>query len=133
MRALIEGVIGEPAVLVGRSLGGKVAAYVAARTHVGTAERNRPAELVVPVGDRAECRDGELVDMPSYLAAFYARHEEPLRSQLELVVDAGYVADRVLDAITNDCFYIYTHPSWTAVMARRMDDIVQGRNPDVFV
>ena len=44
-------------------------------------------------------------------------------------VSAADVAQKVFDAITNDQFYIYSHPKALASVQTRMEDVVQIRNP----
>ena len=49
------------------------------------------------------------------------------------LVDGGIapdiVADRVIDAVRTDTFYILTHPELDIAITTRFDDIVQGRAP----
>jgi NAD(P)-dependent dehydrogenase (short-subunit alcohol dehydrogenase family) len=49
------------------------------------------------------------------------------------LVDGGIapttVADRVIDAVRTNTFYILTHPELDIAMTTRFDDIVQGRAP----
>ncbi|HTU37446.1 MAG TPA: SDR family NAD(P)-dependent oxidoreductase [Acidimicrobiales bacterium] len=56
-----------------------------------------------------------------------------LRTAVQDMVDAGIppdaVADRVLDAVKRDTFYILTHPELTAAITTRCEDIVEGRPP----
>jgi NAD(P)-dependent dehydrogenase (short-subunit alcohol dehydrogenase family) len=56
-----------------------------------------------------------------------------LRAAMQTMVDAGIppavVADRVLDAVRNDTFYILTHPELTGEIERRFDEIVHGQPP----
>ena len=44
-------------------------------------------------------------------------------------ISAADVAQKVFDAITNDQFYIYSHPKALASVQTRMEDVVQIRNP----
>ena len=39
------------------------------------------------------------------------------------------VADRVIDAVQTNTFYILTHPELEGAITTRFDDIVQGRAP----
>jgi NAD(P)-dependent dehydrogenase (short-subunit alcohol dehydrogenase family) len=41
----------------------------------------------------------------------------------------GLVAERVLDAVRTDTFYILTHPDLRVAIQTRFDDIVEGRSP----
>ena len=49
------------------------------------------------------------------------------------LVDGGIapatVAERVIDAVRTDTFYILTHPELDIALTTRFDDIVQGRAP----
>lgn len=44
-------------------------------------------------------------------------------------VSAADVAQKVLDAVAEDRFYIYSHPKALASVQTRLEDVVQGRNP----
>ena len=56
-----------------------------------------------------------------------------LRGVVQGLVDGGIepttVADRVIDAVRTDTFYILTHPELDIAITTRFDDIVQGRAP----
>jgi NAD(P)-dependent dehydrogenase (short-subunit alcohol dehydrogenase family) len=56
-----------------------------------------------------------------------------LRVAVQSMVDGGIpatvVADRVLEAVQRDTFYILTHPELTVAIETRFEDIVQGRPP----
>jgi len=58
---------------------------------------------------------------------------EELRGAVQSLVDGGIaastVADRVIDAVRNDTFYILTHPELDGAITTRFDDIVQRRAP----
>ena len=58
---------------------------------------------------------------------------EELRAVIQAMVDGGItptaVADRVIDAVKTDTFYILTHPELTEAIQIRCDDMVQGRPP----
>src|ERR1700678_3865797 len=58
---------------------------------------------------------------------------EELRGAVQSLVDGGIaastVADRVIDAVRNDTFYILTHPELDDAVTTRFDDIVQRRAP----
>jgi NAD(P)-dependent dehydrogenase (short-subunit alcohol dehydrogenase family) len=58
---------------------------------------------------------------------------EDVRGVVQNLVDSGIapatVADRVLDAVRSDTFYILTHPELNAAITTRFEDIVQGRPP----
>jgi invasion protein IalB len=52
---------------------------------------------------------------------------------VQSLVDGGIapatVADRVIDAVRNNTFYILTHPELDAAITTRFDDILQRRPP----
>jgi NAD(P)-dependent dehydrogenase (short-subunit alcohol dehydrogenase family) len=51
------------------------------------------------------------------------------RLTVELGMKPTEVAERVVEAIRDDCFYIITHPHKKSEVATRADDIVNGRPP----
>ncbi|HTT85871.1 MAG TPA: SDR family NAD(P)-dependent oxidoreductase, partial [Acidimicrobiales bacterium] len=57
----------------------------------------------------------------------------PLQEAVETLVsggmDAADVARLVLDAVTAERFYILTHDDTAAMVATRMRDVLEGRNP----
>jgi NAD(P)-dependent dehydrogenase (short-subunit alcohol dehydrogenase family) len=83
-------------------------------TRINEADRNRPPELQPPDG-----ADTSLMDMGRQL----------LDGLLKSGLQPSEVANRVLDAIRDERFYILTHPEMTPMIQQRMEDIVQGRNP----
>jgi NAD(P)-dependent dehydrogenase (short-subunit alcohol dehydrogenase family) len=56
-----------------------------------------------------------------------------LRAAVQQMVGAGIaaeaVADRVLEAVRTNTFYILTHPELTAALETRFEDIIEGRSP----
>ncbi len=56
-----------------------------------------------------------------------------LRGAVQNMVDGGIapttVADRVIDAVQTNTFYILTHPELDGAISTRFDDILQGRPP----
>lgn len=58
---------------------------------------------------------------------------EELRAVIQTMVDGGIppaaVADRVIDAVKTNTFYILTHPELTEAIQIRCEDMVQGRPP----
>jgi len=58
---------------------------------------------------------------------------EELRAVIQTMVDGGTppaaVADRVIDAVKTNTFYILTHPELTEAIQIRCEDMVQGRPP----
>jgi short-subunit dehydrogenase len=81
-------------------------------TGIGESARNRPAELSGPGGvDLANLGGGAL------------------KGVLEAGLAPDTVAELVLDAVTNDRFYILTHPEWKDMIRTRMEDILEDRTP----
>jgi short-subunit dehydrogenase len=60
-----------------------------------------------------------------------------MRAAIQEMVDGGIptaeVADRVLDAVRTNTFYILTHPELNEVVRTRFDDIVEGRPPSATI
>ncbi|HEX4128292.1 MAG TPA: SDR family NAD(P)-dependent oxidoreductase [Acidimicrobiales bacterium] len=81
------------------------------QTRIAESERNRP--------DWAPDRDVE--------------GAMAVRGVVQNLVDSGIapstVADRVIDAVRTNTFYILTHPELEGAITTRFDDIVQGRAP----
>jgi len=70
---------------------------------------------------------------PAWAAQPEAKAAEALRGAMQNMVDGGIppavVADRVIDAVRTNTFYILTHPELTSALQTRFDDIVRGRPP----
>ena len=70
---------------------------------------------------------------PSWAALPEPKAAEELRGAMQNMVDGGIppavVADRVIDAVRTNTFYILTHPELTPALQTRFDDIVRGRPP----
>jgi NAD(P)-dependent dehydrogenase (short-subunit alcohol dehydrogenase family) len=96
---------------VGATVGVSVLCPGFVQTRIAESERNRP--------DWAPERD---VDGAA-----------ALRGVVQNMVAGGIapagVADRVIDAVRTDTFYILTHPELDVALTTRFDDIVQGRQP----
>jgi NAD(P)-dependent dehydrogenase (short-subunit alcohol dehydrogenase family) len=96
---------------VGAPVGVSVLCPGFVRTRIAESERNRP--------DWAPDRDVE--------------GAAALRGVVQNMVDSGIaatvVADRVIDAVLTDTFYILTHPELEGAITARFEDIVQGRAP----
>ncbi len=96
---------------VGAPIGVSVLCPGFVQTRIAESERNRP--------DWAPDRDVE--------------GAAALRGVVQNMVDGGIaptaVADRVIDAVRANTFYILTHPELTGAITTRFDDIVQGRAP----
>jgi hypothetical protein len=56
-----------------------------------------------------------------------------MRGLIQGLVNGGIppeqVAERVLDAVRTDTFYILTHPELRGALQTRFDDILEGRPP----
>jgi NAD(P)-dependent dehydrogenase (short-subunit alcohol dehydrogenase family) len=85
-------------------------------TRVMDSERNRPAEL-------------QNASASESTHPVVAQAEEMLRQLVETGLSPSQVAEAVFDAIRNERFYILTHADWKPLVQKRMDDIVQERNP----
>jgi NAD(P)-dependent dehydrogenase (short-subunit alcohol dehydrogenase family) len=85
----------------------------AVATGIGQSSRNRPQELA---GDSEPAPEAEMV-------------EEALRATVDAGLPPQAMADRVLDAILSDRFYILGEGNWMDAAAARMADIRAGRNP----
>jgi NAD(P)-dependent dehydrogenase (short-subunit alcohol dehydrogenase family) len=81
-------------------------------TKIGDSERNRP--------------DRQMVNLPPMEKQFM----EAFRSRLESGIPAEEVADKVVDAIREEKFYILTHPERKTDFAWRAGNILEERNPD---
>jgi NAD(P)-dependent dehydrogenase (short-subunit alcohol dehydrogenase family) len=84
-------------------------------TGIAKSERNRPAGL----------RDEAAKPTRSQLIA-QAMSDKAVGSGK---VSAAQLMQQVFDAMRERHFYIYSHPHALATVQRRMEDIVQGRNP----
>jgi NAD(P)-dependent dehydrogenase (short-subunit alcohol dehydrogenase family) len=97
---------------VGAPVGVSVLCPGFVRTRIAESERNRPG-WAAP--------DNEVPGT------------EELRGAVQSLVDGGIaastVADRVIDAVRNDTFYILTHPELDGAITTRFDDIAQRRAP----
>jgi hypothetical protein len=87
-------------------------------TRIVDSGRNRPPELQNPVGQVAP------------LAANPAR-EEFVRQLVANGMAPEQVADLVFAAIREDKFYIFTHPEMKLLIQRRMENILNERNPAI--
>lgn len=97
---------------VGSPVGVSVLCPGFVRTAIDRSERNRPAWAPAPA------------DAPGY---------EPLQEALRQLVAGGIdpvgVAERVVEAVRGDEFYILTHEESRPAVAARMHDILEGRPP----
>jgi NAD(P)-dependent dehydrogenase (short-subunit alcohol dehydrogenase family) len=96
----------------GSSVGVSVLCPGFVRTGIAESERNRPQWAPAPGNDPAA---------------------DVLRDVVHQLVEGGIepsaVADRVLDAVRTDTFYIVTHDDTRRMVETRMGDILEGRSP----
>jgi NAD(P)-dependent dehydrogenase (short-subunit alcohol dehydrogenase family) len=85
------------------------------KTSIATGDRNRPAEYSKP-GDIVETDARQLV-------------MDSINESIEAGIDPSVMADRVVNAIRSDTFYILAEDGWRDTAYQRMDDIREGRNP----
>ncbi len=85
------------------------------RTQIAESGRNRPAHLQNPS-----------TEPPS---PAFAATAQMVRDAVAAGIAPEVVADRVLEAIAEDCFYILPHPELTGAVKHRLDDILQGNYP----
>jgi NAD(P)-dependent dehydrogenase (short-subunit alcohol dehydrogenase family) len=97
---------------VGAPVGVSVLCPGFVQTRIAESERNRPEWAV---SDHS------------------AEGAEAVRGVVQGLVDGGIapgtVADRVIEAVRRDIFYILTHPELDAAIRTRFDDILQRRRP----
>ncbi|HEX8194776.1 MAG TPA: SDR family NAD(P)-dependent oxidoreductase [Pyrinomonadaceae bacterium] len=85
-------------------------------TRIMDSERNRPAEMQ---NDSAvESTHPAVKQM-----------DEMLRQLIETGMSPAQIADTVFDAIRSEKFYILTHAEMKPMLQKRMEDILQERNP----
>jgi NAD(P)-dependent dehydrogenase (short-subunit alcohol dehydrogenase family) len=85
-------------------------------TQILNSGRNRPAELQ------------NTTHQPSVSPAV-DESSETLRQLIETGMAPLQVAEQVFDAIKKERFYILPHPEWKPFVQKRMEDIMQDRNP----
>lgn len=86
-------------------------------TRIHQAERNRP------VGLRNQSTT------PTADTPVTAPFDQTMQQAIQAGIPAEQVADRVLAAIQERRFYILTHPHFQPLIERRMQNLLQGRNP----
>jgi NAD(P)-dependent dehydrogenase (short-subunit alcohol dehydrogenase family) len=87
-------------------------------TRIHESERNRPDDLPGRMPP-----EGTTDDTPAM--------REVLVGLLSAGLDPADVADLVLDAVLHERFYVLTHPEWKPMIARRVDQIVNDRAPNL--
>jgi len=80
--------------------------------------RNRPATLRNQPGPAAAAPQAALM-------------EQAVRQLVAAGTEPAAIADRVLNAIMDEQFYILPHPEWKEQVRVRMEDIIEERNPGV--
>jgi len=100
--------------LVTDQIGASVLCPFFVPTGILASDRNRPAEL----RDAGGLSKSQLIGK--------AMTEKAVGSGK---VTAAQVAGFVFDAIENDRFYVYSHPNALSGVQKRLEDVVQGRNP----
>ncbi|HYY98383.1 MAG TPA: SDR family NAD(P)-dependent oxidoreductase [Pyrinomonadaceae bacterium] len=102
--------------VIGSKIGVSVLCPAGVNTRVMDSERNRPAELQnAPAEGSAH--------------PVVAQAEEMLRRLVAAGMPPSEVAGAVFGAIRDGRFYILTHADWKPLVQKRMDDILQDRNP----
>ena len=90
------------------------------KTQLMDGNRNRPAALRNQPG-------------PATAAPQAALMEQAVRQLVAAGTEPAAIADRVLNAIMDEQFYILPHPEWKEQVRVRMEDIIEERNPGVEV
>ena len=90
-----------------------------------------PGAVNTPVAEAARRRHIEMEDVPGErkMTPEDERLIERLGRLFKTGMDPNEVADKVFDAIREEKFYIITHPEQKVRVKRRMDDILEERNP----
>ena len=85
------------------------------KTRIADAERNRPASLARPESQLPSPQDQMMEDM--------------LRAAVAGGIEPAEVAEHVVQAIVHDRFWVLTHPQSKAAVERRMQGILDDRDP----
>jgi NAD(P)-dependent dehydrogenase (short-subunit alcohol dehydrogenase family) len=88
------------------------------RSRLNEAERNRPPKLRNPPSKYPPTPEEQALER-----FFYEMNQSGMTPE--------QFAEQVFKAIQQDKFYILTHPEVNALIQRRMEDILQGRNPTI--
>jgi NAD(P)-dependent dehydrogenase (short-subunit alcohol dehydrogenase family) len=102
--------------MTGSKIGVSVLCPAGVKTRIMDSERNRPVEL-------------QNASASESVHPAVAQTEELLRQLTETGLSPSQVAVAVFDAIRDERFYILTHADSKPLMQKRMDDILQERNP----
>lgn len=91
------------------------------KTRLMDGDRNRPAALANEPGHTSTVVEATMM-------------EQAVRQLVAATgTDPSAIADRVLNAIKEEQFYILPHPEWKPQILARVEDIVAERNPPVDV
>ena len=101
--------------LLGSALSASVLCPGFVATNIGDSERNRPQEL--QVGGAPKETDQQAVI------------REIARQQVAAGMKPSEVAEKVLEAIRDDRFYVLTHPRFKKLIRMRMENILDGKTP----
>jgi NAD(P)-dependent dehydrogenase (short-subunit alcohol dehydrogenase family) len=102
--------------IIGSKIKVSVLCPAGVNTRIMNSERNRPAEMQ---NDSAvESTHPAVKQM-----------DEMLRQLVETGMSPAQIADAVFDAIRSEKFYILTHAEMKPMLQKRMEDILQERNP----
>jgi short-subunit dehydrogenase len=88
------------------------------RSRLNDAERNRPAGLWNPPGENPPTPEEQAL-------------EKSFQEMNQSGITPEQCAELVFKAIQQNTFYILTHPELSTAIQRRMEDILQGRNPTI--
>jgi NAD(P)-dependent dehydrogenase (short-subunit alcohol dehydrogenase family) len=101
----------------GARMGVSVLCPIVVRSRLNEAARNRPSELLNPIG--------KVPPTPEEQAL-----EERFRAMNESGMSPEEYSEQVFRGITEDKFYILTSQDWNPVIRQRMEAILNGRNPE---
>ena len=91
-----------------------------------------PAWVATKITDSERNRPDDLPAAQEELSAQEQMMQEMARSAIENGLSPDVVAERVLEAIRDDKFWILTHPEWKDAVKARMTAILEEKNPELF-
>lgn len=100
---------------IGANVNVSVLCPAGVKTKIMESERNRPHELQDSAHDTTHPVTNQI--------------REVLGQIVESGLPPSQVAETVFDAIRNQNFYILTHPDWKPLIQKRMQEILEERNP----
>lgn len=92
------------------------------KTRMISSTRNRPAEFRVNTPEKPWSPEDEEAAWADFQAKYPSYK----------VISPDQVADAVFAAIREERFYIFTDSEFDAIVRRRMEDILEGRNPTLL-